>query len=286
MEVSDLVPMPNYCTIPMLPTTEPPNKALLPPFPHCPGPQITCTTQPVSRPSTSQEFAEKFPEEALIYDAVKEKKGPQLPWCTNSAQPQAKYPRMETTVSSNTRTTNLQTFWNLVFRPGSLQPTFLPWIWTTTLLPLRIPHTFQVTWTLSCRTGPSWALSKSHLSGTGFRTNPMLTRPRRDSEKLRVILDLSFPIGHSVNAGIPSCQLDGSDFKLRLPTIHHLAANVVALGRGCHMYKVDLSRAYRQLRSDPWDWPLLRIAWVTDTFLDVAIPFGLRHGASVVPACY
>ena len=55
---------------------------------------------------------------------------------------------------------------------------------------------------------------------------------------------------------------------------------VVALRRGCHMYKVDLSRAYRQLRSDPWDWPLLWINWNDDLYLDVAIPFGLRHGVS------
>ena len=46
------------------------------------------------------------------------------------------------------------------------------------------------------------------------------------------------------------------------------------------MYKVDLSRAYRQLRSDPLDWPLLEVIWEEDYYVDVAIRFGLRHGAS------
>ena len=46
------------------------------------------------------------------------------------------------------------------------------------------------------------------------------------------------------------------------------------------LYKIDLSRAYRQLRSDPMDWPLLGIEWEGEYYVDLAIPFGLRHGAS------
>ena len=40
------------------------------------------------------------------------------------------------------------------------------------------------------------------------------------------------------------------------------------------------SRAYRQLRSCPLDWPLLGIVWGKSIYIDTAIPFGLRHGAS------
>ena len=46
------------------------------------------------------------------------------------------------------------------------------------------------------------------------------------------------------------------------------------------MYKVDLSRAYRQLRSDPLDWPLLGIGWQGESYVDISVPFGLRQGAS------
>ena len=113
-----------------------------------------------------------------------------------------------------------------------------------------------------------------------FRSNPLLTRPKQDSDKMRVILDLSFPHGTSVNDGIPAGELDGAAFKLKLPTPHTLADRIRALGRGCLIYKIDLSRAYRQLRSDPLDWPLLGIEWQGDKYVDVAIPFGLRHGAS------
>ena len=34
-----------------------------------------------------------------------------------------------------------------------------------------------------------------------FRCNPLMTRPKRDSQDLRVILDLSFPVGQGVNGG-------------------------------------------------------------------------------------
>ena len=51
-------------------------------------------------------------------------------------------------------------------------------------------------------------------------------------------------------------------------------------GEGCELYKVDLSRAYRQLRSCPRDWPFLVVEWQGRPYVDTAIPFGLRHGAS------
>ena len=108
----------------------------------------------------------------------------------------------------------------------------------------------------------------------------MLTRPKQDSDKLRVILDLSFPTMGSVNAAIPSNELDTAPFKMALPSPTVLADKMRSLGRGCHLYKIDLSRAYRQLRLCPLDWPLLGISWEGGFFVDQAIPFGLRHGAS------
>ena len=74
--------------------------------------------------------------------------------------------------------------------------------------------------------------------------------------------------------------MEGADFKLRLPSPQAFEAKIRELGMGTLMYKVDLSRAYRQLRSDPFDWAFLGISWQQENFIDVAIPFGLRHGAS------
>ena len=95
-----------------------------------------------------------------------------------------------------------------------------------------------------------------------------------------MILDLSYPEGKSVNDGIPEGMLDGASFKMRLPTPFDLARKIVQYGTGVLLYKADLSHAYRQLRSDPLDWPFLALEWNNETYMDVAIPFGLRHGAS------
>ena len=112
-----------------------------------------------------------------------------------------------------------------------------------------------------------------------FRSNPLLTRPKRDSKELRVVLDLSFPFGAGINTGIAKNELDGLAFKLKLPTPLDLANLIVEMGRGCHLFKIDMSRAYRQLRGDPLDWPLMGVTWYDKLYVGLTIPFGLRHGA-------
>ena len=106
-----------------------------------------------------------------------------------------------------------------------------------------------------------------------------MTREKKDSPDRRVILDLSFPVGHSVNSEIHKHCFEGGPYKLRLPGALDLAEHIAKRGTSCLLYKVDLSRAYRQLPSDPWDWPLLGIKWKEKTYFDTAIPFGVRHGA-------
>ena len=93
-------------------------------------------------------------------------------------------------------------------------------------------------------------------------------------------MDLSMPQGYSVNSGIPKTSLDGAPFKLKLPNPTTLAQKILKYGKGCLLYKVDLSRAYRQHQSDPLDCPFLMLHWEDQFFLHISIPFGLRHGAS------
>ena len=112
-----------------------------------------------------------------------------------------------------------------------------------------------------------------------LRLNPLMTRPKKDSTNRRVILDLSFPLGNSVNSEIDKCIFEGAPYKLRLPNALTLAEHIVKRGKNCLMFKIDLARAYRQLPSDPWDWALLGISWDDKLYFDTAIPFGVRHGA-------
>ena len=111
-----------------------------------------------------------------------------------------------------------------------------------------------------------------------YRNNPLMTRPKDDSDELRVILVLSFPTGSSVNSHVSRESLDGANFKLKLPSPLDLARTMVRLGKGCKLYKIDLSRAYRQLRGDPLDWPLMGIDWDGSHYVDLAIPLGCATG--------
>ena len=50
---------------------------------------------------------------------------------------------------------------------------------------------------------------------------------------------------------------------------------------GCFMYSRVLAWAYRQLRSDPLDWPLLGVMWEQKWYFDISILFSIRKGVMV-----
>ena len=112
-----------------------------------------------------------------------------------------------------------------------------------------------------------------------FHTSPLMTRPKKDSSKRRVIVDLSWPDGASVNDGIQrQWYLDGPA-AISLPTVEYMENRILQLGPGEYLYKTDLARGYRQLRVDPADWPLLGFCHNGQWFMDVCPPFGLRSSA-------
>ena len=113
----------------------------------------------------------------------------------------------------------------------------------------------------------------------GFVLSPLNTVEKRDSEERRVIVDLSWPSGHSVNDGIPSDSYLGAPLSLRYPTIDDIVDAVVTLGRGCYLYKRDLCKAYRQFPVDPKDYPFLGYTWNKQFYFDTVLTMGLRSAA-------
>ena len=77
-----------------------------------------------------------------------------------------------------------------------------------------------------------------------MRIYPMMTREKPNTLHRRVILDLSSPQGHSVNAGIPKDQYLGIPFILKLATVDIINDQIKAFGRGCKLYKIDISRVF------------------------------------------
>lgn len=113
------------------------------------------------------------------------------------------------------------------------------------------------------------------------RVSPLMTRDKKDSHEKRIIVDLSFPANASVNAAIDPTNHLGKNVTYTLPTIADLVAQLQRYGNGAYFWKADLSRAYRQLRVDPLDTPLLAIQVEAELYLDLCPPFGCRTSAAL-----
>jgi len=92
-------------------------------------------------------------------------------------------------------------------------------------------------------------------------------------------VDLSFPPGSSVNDGIPAKQYLGHPLHFTLPSHEAFESLIRRKGPGCQLYKRDLSRAYRQIPVDPYDYHMLGFTWRASFYFDAVFPFGLRSAA-------
>ena len=108
-----------------------------------------------------------------------------------------------------------------------------------------------------------------------LQTSPLQTVPKDDCKR-RVVLDLSFPPGASVNDGTPKDSFLDEPFHLSLPRSADFVDLTIAKGPGCFLFKKDLKRAYCQIPVDPRDYNLLGYHWNDLLYFDLVLPFGLR----------
>ena len=109
---------------------------------------------------------------------------------------------------------------------------------------------------------------------------PFMTRDKLGLENKRVIIDLSWPPENSVNAGIHKDSYLGTDFSLTFPTVDHTTDALKNIGRGAHLFKIDINRAFRHVKIDPLDYDLLGLFW-EESFIDTCLPFGTRHRTQI-----
>ncbi|KAK3750300.1 hypothetical protein QZH41_001767 [Actinostola sp. cb2023] len=112
-----------------------------------------------------------------------------------------------------------------------------------------------------------------------FMTSPLNTVPKGDSDERRIILDLSWPLDTSVNAGIPIDTYDDEPCLLSYPLVDTIAERILSVGPACLIYKRDLRKAYRQVPVDPLDYPLLGFEWHDNFYFDVVLAMGQRSAA-------
>ena len=107
--------------------------------------------------------------------------------------------------------------------------------------------------------------------------SPLLTRPK-DTDKRRVILDLSYPKGYSLNDQVDRDLFDASAFRLKLPLADDIVKEIKKHGDDVTLSKFDVARAFRNLCVDPADAMKLGIRWQDDVYIDAAVMFGWVHG--------
>ena len=110
-------------------------------------------------------------------------------------------------------------------------------------------------------------------------TSPIMSRPKSDGVSRRVITDLTFPEESSVNAYIFKNSVLGQVRDHSLPTVAEFVEVIKDMGQGSYMFTVDLERAYKNVRIDPLDWPLLCVRWKDLHYVETAMPFG-AHSSS------
>jgi hypothetical protein len=113
----------------------------------------------------------------------------------------------------------------------------------------------------------------------GLTISPLNTVAKRDSSERRIIVDLSWPCGSSVNDGIPRSSFLGEPMLVSYPTVDAIVAAVLAKGKGSLIYKRDLKQAYRQFPVDPLDYKFLGYSWDGRLYFDTVLTMGLRSAA-------
>ena len=84
-----------------------------------------------------------------------------------------------------------------------------------------------------------------------FHISPLMVRDNQDSDNKRTIIDLSWPKGHSVNDGVLKDIYLNTEYILKYPSVDCITASLRNLGPAAMIYKIDISRAFYQIKVLP-----------------------------------
>ena len=120
---------------------------------------------------------------------------------------------------------------------------------------------------------------KTNPFDSGIKISPLNTVPKSGSSERRVILDLSYPKGASVNDYISKDFYLGDKIDLVYPKVDDFIELIKQKGQGCLLYKTDLRRAYRQLGYCPSSYNKVSFVWKKHIFCDTVLCMGSRSSA-------
>ena len=115
-----------------------------------------------------------------------------------------------------------------------------------------------------------------------FVGSPLGAFPRKRSNKYRVIHDLSWPPGQSVND-----YISAEDSSVQYISFDYVVQKVLNYGAGAMMAKLDILDTYKHILVRPDDWDLLGCTWtdphtgLIEYYIDLTLPFSLRSSAKL-----
>ena len=112
-----------------------------------------------------------------------------------------------------------------------------------------------------------------------FHCSPLMSRPK-EGDTRRVILDLSYPKGSSLNDHVSKDRFDGNLFALKLPSIDSFTQEIINTDNDPVLFKVDVARAFRNLPVDPADCLKFGLKVNNKFFMDKSVAFRWVHGTS------
>ena len=125
-------------------------------------------------------------------------------------------------------------------------------------------------------------LSKAGLTGPfqsspwdKIMLSPLMTSPKKPNSR-RAVFDASFGL-YSLNKNTPERAYHDTEYEFTFPRIDDLADIIAKLGKGCFLFKRDLSRYFLQLKIDPIEYDRLGFVWRGSLYFFVSFVWGCRH---------
>ena len=114
---------------------------------------------------------------------------------------------------------------------------------------------------------------------TDLILSPLQVVRKTPGDKPRLVVDLSFPLENSVNDGISKHHYLDTPITLTYPSVNSLANIIRRKGKGCLMFKTDLSKSFKHIPICPHDYHMCGISWNSKYYVYVKQIFGLRCSA-------
>ena len=102
-----------------------------------------------------------------------------------------------------------------------------------------------------------------------FIVSPLGLVPKKNPGEFRLIHDLSFPKGNSVNS-----HIDPQFSTVQYEVLDHCIEIIQSLGSGCLVAKADLRDAFRIIPVSPASYRMLGFFWKGRLFYDKCLPMG------------